>query len=130
MKKLTLSIVSALIAVVLAFVFVLPAHAMMTPVDGAGIVPSHGSPVVIRPSSDDVELPVIVASSGPVIAIIDTTVIIPVITDNTPVIVPQPTETQPASDDKEKCNKGSGNGAEGCDPGNHPENGNDDETPE
>ena len=28
---------------------------------------------------------------------------------------------------KQKCNKGSGNGAEGCDPGNHPEKGNNDE---
>ena len=29
--------------------------------------------------------------------------------------------------EKQKCNKGSGNGAEGCDPGNHPEKGNNDE---
>ena len=28
---------------------------------------------------------------------------------------------------KERCDKGSGNGAEGCDPGNHPEKGNNDE---
>jgi len=29
--------------------------------------------------------------------------------------------------EKHNCNKGSGNGAEGCDPGNHPEKGNNDE---
>jgi len=45
-----------------------------------------------------------------------------------------PSEEQPVEQSaektkakKQKCNKGSGNGAEGCDPGNHPEKGNNDE---
>jgi len=32
--------------------------------------------------------------------------------------------TEKPEDEKHNCNKGSGNGAEGCDPGNHPERGN------
>lgn len=44
---------------------------------------------------------------------------------------PTPDDTTPPPSDeeeeKDKCNKGEGNGGEGCDPGNHPENGNDDE---
>ena len=38
-----------------------------------------------------------------------------------PHVTPQPKPT------KEKCNKGEGNGGEGCDPGNHPEKGKNDE---
>ena len=38
----------------------------------------------------------------------------------TPTVPPEPT-------DKPKCNKGGGNDSEGCDPGNHPDTGNDDE---
>ncbi len=34
---------------------------------------------------------------------------------------------EPVPTEKPKCNKGSGNGSEGCDPGNHPERGHDDE---
>ena len=37
-------------------------------------------------------------------------------------VTPHPTKTP-----KPHCNKGEGNGDEGCDPGNHPERGNDDE---
>ena len=44
---------------------------------------------------------------------------------NTP--VPEPTDPPPEPTDKPKCNKGEGNGGEGCDPGNNPEKGNDDE---
>lgn len=39
-----------------------------------------------------------------------------------PTDVPNPTKTP-----KAKCNKGEGNGGEGCDPGNNPDKGNDDE---
>ena len=34
-----------------------------------------------------------------------------------------------SSGEKLNCNKGGGNGSEGCDPGNNPDLGNDDETP-
>jgi hypothetical protein len=40
--------------------------------------------------------------------------------ENTPEPNPEPTG-------KPKCNKGEGNGSEGCDPGNNPDKGNDDE---
>lgn len=52
-------------------------------------------------------------------------VVIPQEPDTTepPVIVPD----EPKQDKPKHCNKGEGNGGEGCDPGNHPENGNDDE---
>jgi hypothetical protein len=40
---------------------------------------------------------------------------------------PEPEQPETPEQDKNKCNKGSGNGSEGCDPGNHPENGNNDE---
>ena len=47
-------------------------------------------------------------------------------TDPTPTT--QPTSTPvPEPTEKPKCNKGEGNLGEGCDPGNHPELGNDDE---
>jgi hypothetical protein len=49
------------------------------------------------------------------------TEVVVVITNTPP---PPPATPEP---DKQKCNKGDGNGAEGCDPGNHPEKGNDDE---
>lgn len=39
--------------------------------------------------------------------------------------IEQPVEK--TKENKQRCNKGSGNGGEGCDPGNHPEKGNDDE---
>lgn len=45
---------------------------------------------------------------------------------NTSEPTPKPTGT-PEPTKKPKCNKGEGNGSEGCDPGNHPEKGNDDE---
>ena len=54
-------------------------------------------------------------------------------TIDTPVVVP-PTVTiitvvvdDPVTPDKVHCNKGGGNGSEGCDPGNNPNKGNDDE---
>lgn len=41
---------------------------------------------------------------------------------------PPPTPTpDPEPTEKPKCNKGEGNGSEGCDPGNNPDKGNDDE---
>ena len=47
---------------------------------------------------------------------------------------PRPTATKdataeptPEPTEKPRCNKGGGNGSEGCDPGNNPDNGNDDE---
>lgn len=43
----------------------------------------------------------------------------------TPFVPDEPTPTEPPH--KERCNKGGGNGSEGCDPGNHPELGHDDE---
>ena len=46
-----------------------------------------------------------------------------------PTQTPEPTATnvEPSKTPKPKCNKGSGNGGEDCDPGNNPDNGNDDE---
>jgi hypothetical protein len=58
---------------------------------------------------------------------------LPITDDDTPpndeIIPDEPIDddTPPADDGKQKCNKGEGNGSEGCDPGNHPELGNDDE---
>src|SRR5688572_26476428 len=56
----------------------------------------------------------------------------PVVETPTQVVTEEP--TQPPSTpvpteepDRQNCNKGEGNGSEGCDPGNHPENGNNDE---
>jgi hypothetical protein len=58
----------------------------------------------------------------------DTAAVEPVVTEE-PIVTPpavEPTEA-PTVERKQKCNKGEGNGSEGCDPGNHPELGNDDE---
>lgn len=63
----------------------------------------------------------------------ESTVISTPTTTDRPTVITTPTpnipDTPNTSDTpkKQKCNKGSGNGAEGCDPGNHPENGNNDE---
>jgi hypothetical protein len=60
-------------------------------------------------------------------------VVVPPVTETPvvpPVVVtpePQPQPELPVENDKEKCNKGEGNGSEGCDPGNNPDKGNDDE---
>jgi hypothetical protein len=43
------------------------------------------------------------------------------------ICTPPPSPTPTPKPEKEKCNKGGGNGPEGCDPGNNPDNGNDDE---
>ena len=40
---------------------------------------------------------------------------------------PTPEPTVAVEDKKKHCNKGEGNGGEGCDPGNNPDKGNDDE---
>ena len=61
---------------------------------------------------------------------------VPQPTDKPPTINPTDEPTQepttvpthePKPTEKPKCNKGGGNGSEGCDPGNHPEKGHDDE---
>ena len=45
-----------------------------------------------------------------------------------PTLPPPPTEEPtPEPTEKPNCNKGRGNGSEGCDPGNNPDKGNDDE---
>ena len=58
----------------------------------------------------------------------------PVGSTSTPGVEPTPTDTPPVDPtptdtpkEKEKCNKGGGNGSEGCDPGNNPDKGHDDE---
>ena len=48
----------------------------------------------------------------------------PTVTDVPPAPTPAP---EPEPTDKPKCNKGGGNDSEGCDPGNRPDKGNDDE---
>jgi len=40
---------------------------------------------------------------------------------------PTPTAVPPTKEPRKHCNKGEGNGGEDCDPGNHPDRGNDDE---
>ena len=46
-----------------------------------------------------------------------------------PTLPPPPTEEPtPEPTEKPNCNKGKGNGSEGCDPGNNPDKGNDDES--
>jgi len=47
--------------------------------------------------------------------------------NNAPPEVPPEVPSQPPREAPKHCNKGGGNGAEGCDPGNHPEKGHDDE---
>lgn len=67
--------------------------------------------------SDTVSLSTPVQDNAPVVVTVDQ----PVIT------IEQPVTVEPPVDDNKHCNKGEGNGGEGCDPGNHPEKGNDDE---
>lgn len=45
----------------------------------------------------------------------------------TPTLRPEPSRTPVVEPTKVHCDKGGGNGEEGCDPGNRPDNGNDDE---
>ena len=51
----------------------------------------------------------------------------PVESTSTPGVEPTNTPTDPTHKPKEKCNKGGGNGSDGCDPGNNPDLGHDDE---
>jgi hypothetical protein len=84
---------------------------------------SNTTPAVVPPATDK--------------PVDDKPVVVPPTTDDkpeTPVVVPDDNPTDNGTDGgstddgtKKHCNKGEGNGGEGCDPGNHPEKGNDDE---
>jgi outer membrane biosynthesis protein TonB len=80
--------------------------------------PTHGTPPSVTRTLDPTNHPK--PSSTP--ELIST----PEITNT-----PEPTSTdvspEPTKTPKPKCNKGEGNGGEGCDPGGNPDGGNDDE---
>jgi hypothetical protein len=92
-------------------------------------VPSVAVVETVKRDTDDTVTPVIVdVPSTPEQPAVEPPVIVP--TQEPPVVTPpvvEPEQPEQPTGDKNKCNKGSGNGSEGCDPGNHPENGNNDE---
>jgi len=78
------------------------------------------------PKPTQTQTPVVTSTPSPTPTV--TTTNTPKPTD-TPVVTETPTSTpKPTGTPSPKCNKGGGNGSEGCDPGNHPEKGNDDES--
>ena len=75
------------------------------------------SSIPTTPDTITIDTPVVVPPTDTIITVV---VDDPVTPDtNTPDVVDK--------DKKEKCNKGGGNGSEGCDPGGNPNKGNDDE---
>lgn len=89
--------------------------------------------VIVTINNVELDTPIVSTSVAPIVVIATpVVVVVPPVTVVTPpvVVVEPPVVVVPPTPDTTKihCNKGSGNGSEGCDPGNNPDNGNDDET--
>ena len=75
--------------------------------------PTDKPPTIVPPTIEPTQEPTITPTDEPT---------------QEPTVVPTIVPTQePKPTEMPKCNKGGGNGSEGCDPGNHPEKGHDDE---